>query len=1686
MMPAKNSAPQKTEEEMQGHSTNKEIILGALQSQAIFEQLVDAIVIYDLEGNATYINKAFENIFGWSRKELLGKRIDFVPDENHAETIEAARRLYREGKVPLLETRRFTKEKQILDIHISASRLDEGEGKPVGMLVILRDVTDIKQKEEELNKYRENLEKLVKEQTKELQMANKEVSWSYHTQSVISDLLNIAVENLPLERQLERAIEILMGAAEFIAIESKAGIFLVGDEDKLVLTASRGLPPETQTLCSIVPFGHCLCGRAAETCQLQFADHVDHRHDNKPENLAAHGHYNVPILSEGKLRGVLVLYLAEGHHQNDAEIEFLKIIANTLASMIDRKYVDREIQESQALYQTIFNSSPVMFWVKDTNNTTLQINQAAADLEGIDPESVAGKSAYDMYPREQAEAFFQDDLAVINSGKPKLGIVEQHTAVGTGDDRWLETGKVPIRNTKDEIVGVMAFAIDITKSKQAEEAIRESYKKRGEQVVITSQVAQEIATAKNINAIFETVVTLVKERFGYYHTQIFRHNPNTDSMQLVVGYGKTGDDMRKAGHKLVMGQGIVGTAASTGNPQLASDVTQDREWRPNLYLPDTKGELAVPIKFQGEILGILDVQSDHAGTLTQDDVLLLENLAGQIAIAIENARLRDEMGIRIEEIESLYRSTSKTVSTNLKNDQISLAFLPEKETVEESIEQWVEEVERVITQKSTFTKKADEGEDIPLAVSPINIRGEVIGALGIQPDELRELSQEDLEMLEAVASQVAQALESARLFQQTQDSEEHLRALIDNAPEAILVIDTQTGKFLDPNENAVKLYGFPADELIKIGPVETSPEFQPDGRLSSEASVEYLEQALQGATTVFEWTHKNAHGDLIPCEIRLARLPGIQNQIRATVTDITERKMAQEELAKFKLGIEQTDSAVFITDIEGVIQYVNPGFERIYGYMFEEAVGKTPRILKSGLTSREEYTQFWDTMLNKGTVSGEIINKTKSGQLVPIARTNSPILDEKGEILGFLSVNTDITERKRNEEALQRRNEYLAASAEIGRLVTSTLDLNSIFTRTVNLIVERFGFYHAGVFIIDESGFNAVLQEATGAAGIVMKERGHMLAVGSNSTVGRATDSREVVIINNTALDLLHKLNPLLPETRSEAAIPLQIGSRIIGALDIQSTEVNAFSQDDIAILQLLADQVAVGIDNARSYNIAQQAVEEMREVDRLKSQFLANMSHELRTPLNSIIGFARVILKGIDGPITELQQQDLTAIFNSGQHLLGLINDILDLSRIEAGKMELTFDEVNMTELISSVLSTAVGLIKDKPIELKREVAADLPTVRADAMRIRQVLINFMSNAAKFTEEGHILVKASVEEVKKGQPMVLVSVTDTGPGIAQEDQSKLFQAFSQVDASLTRKVGGTGLGLSICQHFIHMHGGQIGVHSAVGEGSTFYFSVPLYGKPDANGADSERVILAIDDDPQIINLYERYLQPKGFTVIGLNDPAKARERVGELKPFAITLDIMMPGYDGWQVLTDLKSHPETREIPVIVCSIIEDEEKGFSLGAADYLIKPIMEDDLLSSLDRLNGDGSIREVLVIDDDPNDLRLLGKMISEQGKYKAILAEGGPAGWNTIIAKAPHAIILDLFMPEMDGFTILEQLRRDEKLRSLPVIVITGADLTVEQQKQLENLGQRLLQKSSLRENELIATIEGVLRRVKAN
>lgn len=670
-------------------------------------------------------------------------------------------------------------------------------------------------------------------------------------------------------------------------------------------------------------------------------------------------------------------------------------------------------------------------------------------------------------------------------------------------------------------------------------------------------------------------------------------------------------------------------------------------------------------------------------------------------------------------------------------------------------------------------------------------------------------------------------------------------------------------------------------------------------------------------------------------------------------------------------------------------------------------------------------------------------------------------------------------------EESRRKADQLQTAAEIARDSSSTLALDTLLDRAVSLICHGFDYYHASVFLLDETNNNAIVHASTGDAGAEMKRRGHRLAVGSRSIIGYVTKTGEPLVVNDVSRDPIHHHNPLLPNTRAELGIPLKIGNHVIGAFDVQSTEIDAFKPDDIAVLQILADQIAVAVDNARSYELSLLAVDEMRKADQLKSQFLANMSHELRTPLNSIIGFSRVILKGIDGPITDSQQQDLEAIYNSGQHLLNLINDILDLSKIEAGKMELTFENnVNMGDLINSVMSTVIGLIKDKPIEIQQNIDPDLPTVRADPMKVRQILINLFSNAAKFTDEGFITISANTQVGSYGHQEVIIEVIDTGKGISSEDQQKLFQPFSQVDASATRKTGGSGLGLSICRHLVEMHDGEIGLESSLGKGSTFYFTLPVsdpvtgtFKKVSA----SDRIILAIDDDLQIIKLYERYLKEHGYFVYPLTNPLKAVETASRIQPYAITLDIMMPDRDGWQVLESLKSNPNTQHIPVIFCSILEEQDKGFSLGATDYLMKPILEDDLIGAIDRLNADDSIREVLVCDDDPDNLRLVQRIFQNQEKYHLRLAIGVDQAISQIKSKRPHAVVIDLLLPDQTGFQLLERIKVNAEFKDIPVIVLTPGDLDEEQKTRLSEFSHEMVHKGLVSEEEIFNTIERTLK-----
>jgi signal transduction histidine kinase len=488
---------------------------------------------------------------------------------------------------------------------------------------------------------------------------------------------------------------------------------------------------------------------------------------------------------------------------------------------------------------------------------------------------------------------------------------------------------------------------------------------------------------------------------------------------------------------------------------------------------------------------------------------------------------------------------------------------------------------------------------------------------------------------------------------------------------------------------------------------------------------------------------------------------------------------------------------------------------------------------------------------------------------------------------------------------------------------------------------------------------------------IAARTRGRQRAGASRRSglVGQAISLGQPLLVND--LRELAEDRPDGTQIGSQLVVPLNMGRRTVGVINAESPQANAFTERDLRLLQTLSVSLAATLESGRLFREIQSANEQLRELDRLKTQFLANMSHELRTPLNSIIGFSRVILKGIDGPITPQQEEDLTSINNSGHHLLRLINDILDLAKIEAGKIAMAFETVDLQETAESVLSTARGLVKDRPIRLEWDIQPNLPLIEADPIRLRQILINFLSNAAKFTEKGFIRLRIR----REGPAKVHISVTDSGIGIAPEHADKIFTAFEQVDSSATRSVGGTGLGLPITRRLVEMHNGEIWFESEASAGTTFHVVLPIQqeGEPPAwdedmvvapaafepeTGDGYDPAILIIEDEPGVVNLYERYLRNQPYRLIRVGDGHEGLreiERYGEAIKLVL-LDINLPGVDGWHVLQKIRENPATAKLPVVVCSIESDFQKAGALGAQLLLPKPIIEDDLLSALNRVQA----------------------------------------------------------------------------------------------------------------------------------
>jgi signal transduction histidine kinase/CheY-like chemotaxis protein len=689
-------------------------------------------------------------------------------------------------------------------------------------------------------------------------------------------------------------------------------------------------------------------------------------------------------------------------------------------------------------------------------------------------------------------------------------------------------------------------------------------------------------------------------------------------------------------------------------------------------------------------------------------------------------------------------------------------------------------------------------------------------------------------------------------------------------------------------------------------------------------------------------------------------------------------------------------------------------------------------------------------------------------------------------------------------QALTRSVDQLTALGEVGRAVSSTLDIETVLDTIVSRAGQLAGADGCSIYEYDQATEQFHLRATHNYEPALVEAIRAMPLYRGEGLMGRAAERREPIQVPDISQPGAYqsRQRDLLIGVgyRALLSVPLLREEEIIGSLSVNRKTPGEFPPDVVELLKTFATQSVLAIENARLFREIEDKGRQLEVASRHKSQFLANMSHELRTPLNAIIGVTEMLLEDARTFGQEEQIEPHERILRAGKHLLALINDILDLSKIEAGRMELHLESFAIAPLVEDVVTTIRPLAEKNGNQVVLDCPADLGTMRADAMRVRQALLNLGSNAGKFTERGRVTV-AVARRRDDGRGWITFAVSDTGIGMTAEQMAKLFEEFTQADASTTRKYGGTGLGLAISRRFCRMMGGDITVESTLGAGSTFTIRLPAevpaaQAAPGDGGARrasapvsgptrsappgrGTRTVLVIDDDRTVRELMERFLVREGFPVVTAANGVDGLRRARELRPAAITLDVLMPDLDGWTVLAALKGDPELADIPVIFVTILDEKTKGYSLGATDYLVKPVDRERLAQVLERICGDRPSRRMLLVEDDET-TRMVTQHALERDGWSVTPAENGRAALARLAEEHPDAILLDLMMPEMDGFEFLAELRRQAAWRDIPVVVLTAKDLTDEDRRRLNGEVERIIEKGAYGRDELLQEVGRLL------
>src|SRR6516225_2365495 len=682
-----------------------------------------------------------------------------------------------------------------------------------------------------------------------------------------------------------------------------------------------------------------------------------------------------------------------------------------------------------------------------------------------------------------------------------------------------------------------------------------------------------------------------------------------------------------------------------------------------------------------------------------------------------------------------------------------------------------------------------------------------------------------------------------------------------------------------------------------------------------------------------------------------------------------------------------------------------------------------------------------------------------------------------------------ITSAQARTRELAQSVEELRALDQVTQAVNSSVDLETVLATIVAKATQLSGTEAGAIYVLDDAAQEFRLRSTYGLDdGIVAELKDSHIRIGQTA-MSEAAARRVPIQVPDIQNDPSATIDVIIRAGfRALLFVPLLGAERIVGALVVRRKQPGEFPKTTVELLQTFAAQSVLAFQNARLFSEIEKKSQQLETANQHKSQFLANMSHELRTPLNAIIGYSEILQEDVADLGRDNLVPDLRKIEGAGRHLLGLINDILDLSKVEAGRMDIFLEDVEIIPLLEEVRASIVPLAEKNGNAVEYRLADNLGSMRTDRTKLKQSLLNILSNADKFTENGRVTLVA--ERIQNGRAVVRFAISDTGIGMSEEQLGRLFQAFSQAETTTSQKYGGTGLGLVITRNFCQLLGGDVTVASKPGEGSTFTITLPdrPTTQPEVKSTDAPQIagevhattVLVVDDDPAARDLLTANLKGAGYRLIHAASGAEALNLARMVRPDAITLDVLMPKPDGWDVLTALKADAQLRDIPVIMVTVLSERGIGLSLGAVEVLTKPVDRAQLsalMHSLLRREG-----PILLVEDDASARELISQSVEKMGLAVAAVVNGRQALTWLGAHPEPAMILLDLVMPEMDGFEVLDALAARADWRDIPVIVITAKQLTAAERERLLRQAQKIIAKGAASRLDIAAAVGEALRR----